>query len=99
MLRHVGRCVCPDQATGANIHGEEGSRGYTFQYKGLRVIKYNFLVEVESPMQIRLNPEEHMAFSWLTEGEYRARHLQDQTLGITTPAQADLISEAFKSAR
>ncbi|KAJ2975430.1 hypothetical protein NQ176_g5522 [Zarea fungicola] len=95
VLRHVRRCVCPAQTTGANIHGEDGSRGYTFQYRDVRAIKYNFLVEVESPLPIRLNPDEHMAFSWLTVEEYRSRQLQDQNFRITTPAQADLISEAF----
>ncbi|KAI0432255.1 NUDIX hydrolase domain-like protein [Xylaria sp. FL1042] len=72
-------------------------KGYTFlTRRPLCVCKYSFVVEVEA-LDVKLDPNEHTAFLWVTEDEAKAKKCGDLHLTYTTKNQEDVILEAFKT--
>ncbi|KAI1114633.1 NUDIX hydrolase domain-like protein [Nemania sp. NC0429] len=71
--------------------------GYTFlTRKNVCVRKYSFAVDVDvEAYDVRLDPNEHAAFLWVTEDEARARKCGDIDLVYTSKAQEDLILQSF----
>ncbi|GAW22778.1 hypothetical protein ANO14919_123210 [Xylariales sp. No.14919] len=74
-------------------------KGYTFlTRKPLCVCKYSFIVDVDA-YDVRLDPNEHAAFLWVTEDEAKEGKCGDLQLVYTTKSQEDAILEAFKTQR
>ncbi|UNI22509.1 hypothetical protein JDV02_008393 [Purpureocillium takamizusanense] len=97
VLRHVSRLVT--LGSGARELGKGSQDGAVFfSRRGLRIIKYSFLVEAEEPVEIVLDPNEHAQFLWATEEEVRAGKVGDVKLTMTTDQQAATIREAFRLA-
>ncbi|KIX07807.1 uncharacterized protein Z518_02461 [Rhinocladiella mackenziei CBS 650.93] len=67
---------------------------------GRAVCKFHFIVEVENSadghLEVRLDPNEHQAYVWVTEEEVRTGRKGDVELKLTTKEQEDVIFEAFK---
>ncbi|KAI0456221.1 NUDIX hydrolase domain-like protein [Xylaria acuta] len=67
-------------------------KGYTFlTRRPLCVCKYSFVVDVEA-FDVKLDPNEHAAFLWVTEDEAKARKCGDVDLVYTTKNQEDTIT-------
>jgi 8-oxo-dGTP pyrophosphatase MutT (NUDIX family) len=76
--------------------------GYVFfTRKGLKVCKYTFETEVESTEGVKLDPNEHQNYVWVTEEECRSHKVEDGNsvaeIKFTTPAQEATILEGFRS--
>lgn len=89
---------------GDRLEGFQG--GYLFHTRrGSRIVKFTFVVEVEDPDTVRLDPEEHQDCVWATEEECRVKRAartdaqgpgKDAVdLAITTRAQEAAIMKAF----
>lgn len=82
---------------------------------GKRVGKFSFLVDVQGnvdrkmadaegedgDMQVKLDPNEHQRYLWVTEDEAREGHTHDEQrnvieLAFTTKEQRDVVLEGFK---
>ncbi|KAI5856793.1 NUDIX hydrolase domain-like protein [Durotheca rogersii] len=66
-----------------------------FTRRGLRMCKYSFLTEVDG-YDVRLDPNEHQAFLWVTEEEARARRCGDVAFEYTFREQMLEVYEAFR---
>jgi 8-oxo-dGTP pyrophosphatase MutT (NUDIX family) len=64
-----------------------------------RIIKFSFLVDVEGGTEVKLDPNEHVAFRWITEQEFRERRCGETTLTFTTREQEGTIQTAFELVR
>ncbi|KAH8653708.1 NUDIX hydrolase domain-like protein [Xylariales sp. PMI_506] len=69
---------------------------------GLRVVRASFLVEVEAEAgglegMVKLDPNEHTAYVWVTEAEARAKKIGDLELVYTSQDQEDVIFKAFSA--
>ncbi|KAJ8123021.1 hypothetical protein ONZ43_g932 [Nemania bipapillata] len=74
-------------------------KGYTFlTRRPVCVCKYHFFVDVEA-YDVRLDPNEHAAFVWVTEDEAKAKKCGDIELVYTSSPQEAVILEAFGSGR
>ncbi|KAI0799194.1 NUDIX hydrolase domain-like protein [Xylaria sp. FL0064] len=74
-------------------------KGYTFlTRRPLCVCKYSFVVEVEA-FDVKLDPNEHAAFLWVTEDEVKAKRCGDIDLTYTTKNQEEAILAAFWTRR
>ncbi|KAJ6442163.1 nudix domain-containingprotein [Purpureocillium lavendulum] len=97
MLRHVSALVT--LGIGAPNLGKGSQDGAVFfSRRGKRIIKYSFLVEVEEPAEVVLDPNEHAQFLWATEEQFREGRAADVELNMTTDQQAATIREAFRLA-
>lgn len=75
-----------------------------FTRKGMRMGKISFLVDVDvqngSPedeeIKVKIDPNEHVQFIWVTEDEARAKKAGEVQLEYTTQAQEETIYEAFR---
>ncbi|KND91803.1 hypothetical protein TOPH_03460 [Tolypocladium ophioglossoides CBS 100239] len=95
LLRRVVARVT--QGSGARGLGKGAEDGAVFvTRRGLRVIKYSFLVDVEQPPEIKLDPNEHQRFLWATEEECRARRVGDVDITFTMDQQTATIMEGFR---
>ncbi|KAI1643868.1 NUDIX hydrolase domain-like protein [Daldinia loculata] len=71
-------------------------KGLPIPYRGNRCMcKYSFLAEVEQH-DVKLDPNEHQAFLWVTEEEARAGKCGDVEFKYTTKEQQLTVCEAFK---
>ncbi|KAI0551055.1 NUDIX hydrolase domain-like protein [Xylaria curta] len=71
-------------------------KGYTFlTRRPICVCKYSFVVDVET-FDVKLDPNEHAAFLWVTEDEAKAGKCGDVDLVYTTKHQEDAILESFR---
>ncbi|KAI0912910.1 NUDIX hydrolase domain-like protein [Ustulina deusta] len=74
-------------------------KGYTFLTRFPScVCKYSFVVEVEA-YDVKLDPNEHSAFLWVTEDDAKAKKCGDLDIVYTTKHQEDVILEAFEIKR
>ncbi|KAI0976355.1 NUDIX hydrolase domain-like protein [Xylaria arbuscula] len=81
-----------------HISGRVG-KGYTFlTHRPKCVCKYSFVVDVEA-YEVKLDPEEHIAFLWVTEDEAMARKSGNVNIVYTTKEQGDVIFESFNTRR
>lgn len=95
----VGPCVCPeDDGSDYRVIGEPGCRGYRFSWAGKSVVKYSFLVTVESE-DVKLDENEHQDLMWASEKECRAGKSGHRDIEFTTIAQRDTILAAFNMHR
>ncbi|KAI1477313.1 NUDIX hydrolase domain-like protein [Daldinia eschscholtzii] len=70
--------------------------GMAIPYRGNRCMcKYSFLTEVEQ-YNVKLDPNEHQAFLWVTEEEAKAGRCGDVGFKYTTKDQRLAVCEAFK---
>ncbi|KAI8960378.1 NUDIX hydrolase domain-like protein [Daldinia sp. FL1419] len=70
--------------------------GISIPYRGNRLMfKCSFLTEVEH-YDVKLDPNEHQAFLWVTEEEARAGKCGDVEFKYTTKEQQCIVYEAFK---
>lgn len=72
-----------------------------FTRAGRRMGKISFLVDVSGArepggVQVTLDPNEHVAFLWVTEEEARARRAGDVDIAYTRQAQEDAVIRAFQ---
>ncbi|KAB5513337.1 NUDIX hydrolase domain-like protein [Coniochaeta sp. 2T2.1] len=89
-----------------------GGEHVFFSRRGMRIGKFNFVVEVvndaegrgegdgdgeEGPPNVKLDANEHEDFVWASEGECRAGKIRDgRELVFTTRAQEEVVYEAFR---
>ncbi|KAH8158836.1 hypothetical protein CIB48_g9410 [Xylaria polymorpha] len=88
------------EETGLRARGISGlvGKGDTFlTRRPLCVCKYSFVVDVEA-FDVKLDPNEHAAFLWVTEDEAKARKCGDVNL-VYTKNQEDAILESFRIER
>jgi len=68
--------------------------------KGLKICKFTFEVEVESTLVVKLDPEEHQDFLWVTEEECRKHRVEREGEVVeflfTRQGQEDTILEGFR---
>ena len=68
--------------------------------KGLKICKFSFEVEVESTEVVKLDPEEHQDYLWVTEEDCRNHRLEREgkvvEFEFTRQAQEDTILEGFR---
>jgi 8-oxo-dGTP pyrophosphatase MutT (NUDIX family) len=71
-----------------------------FTAKGLKICKFTFEVEVESVEVVKLDPNEHQRYLWVSEEECRSHRVEREgaIVGIkfTRPAQEDMVLEGFR---
>ncbi|KAI1326665.1 NUDIX hydrolase domain-like protein [Xylariaceae sp. FL0255] len=82
------------------VKGLVGPGHEFFTRRGLRVRKYSFLMEA-GDYNVKLDPNEHQAYFWVTEEEARARKCGDTVMVYTDDNKDDHttfdgILEAFK---
>ncbi|KAI0399890.1 NUDIX hydrolase domain-like protein [Xylaria palmicola] len=74
-------------------------KGHVFlTRRPLCVCKYSFVVDVVAH-DVRIDPEEHVAFLWVSEDEARARKVGDLDLVYTHKDQEQAILESFDTQR
>ncbi|KAI1361585.1 NUDIX hydrolase domain-like protein [Xylaria arbuscula] len=96
LLHGVARELYEETGLRARHIGGLVGEGYTFLTRRPSVVcKFSFLVEVES-YDVQLDPEEHVAFLWVSEDEARSRKCGGIEMEYTTKQQADIILEAFE---
>jgi len=70
--------------------------------KGKRVFKFYFIVEVENTSEVVIDPNEHVAYIWVTEEEVKREKILgkgekgDTALRFTSEKQRAVLLEAFK---
>lgn len=73
-----------------------------FTRTGKLIYKFSFMLEVQQPAEVVLDPAEHVAYLWATEEEVRNKKMKsdDRNEGIelrfTTEEQRKVVLEAFK---
>ncbi|PNY26888.1 Uncharacterized protein TCAP_03184 [Tolypocladium capitatum] len=95
LLRRVVGRVGLGRGNGGGLGKGSEDGAVFFTRRGLRVIKYSFLVDVEQPPGIKLDPNEHQRFLWATEEECRAGRVGDVEIKFTTDQQTATIMEGF----
>jgi 8-oxo-dGTP pyrophosphatase MutT (NUDIX family) len=99
LLHGVARELREETGLLARFVGElVGCGDVFFTRRAFRICKYAFIVNVEA-YDVRLDPNEHQAFVWLTEDDAKAKKCGDLNLVYTTKAQEDAILAAFKVKR
>ncbi|KAI3320361.1 NUDIX hydrolase domain-like protein [Xylariaceae sp. AK1471] len=99
LLHSVARELWEETGLRARSMIELVGRGETFLTRhALRICKYAFIVDVEA-YDVRLNPNEHQAFVWVTEDEAKAKQCGELDLAYTSKDQEDAILEAFSVKR
>jgi len=81
--------------------------GYVFATRSGKVVcKYNFLVTTdadakanESPVKVRLDPNEHQNHVWAAAEEVRAGRVGEVDIKFTTAEQKQVILDAFQVRR
>ncbi|KAF2967400.1 hypothetical protein GQX73_g6128 [Xylaria multiplex] len=89
------------EETGLRVTHVSGlvGKGYTFLTRHpVCVCKYSFIVDVEA-YNVKLDPNEHTAFLWVTEDEVKEKKCGDLHLVYTTKNQQDTILDAFETRR
>jgi 8-oxo-dGTP pyrophosphatase MutT (NUDIX family) len=81
-----------------------GGEHVFFSRRGMRISKVNLEVEVEGgkgrePPVVKLDPNEHEAYLWVSEEEARAGRKGDVEMRFTTKEQEDIIWEGFTRLR
>lgn len=101
MVKRISRLLAHDESEGER-DGVEG--GYIFSTRrGMKIVKFTFVVDVEDSSTLKLDPEEHQDYVWATEAECRAKKVvrigqdgkRDVDLLFTTVAQEAAILKAF----
>jgi 8-oxo-dGTP pyrophosphatase MutT (NUDIX family) len=68
--------------------------------KGLKVCKLTFEAEVESMEVVKLDPNEHQRYLWVSEEECRSHRVEREgelvEIKFTRPAQEDTVLEGFR---
>lgn len=95
-LKHIGPCLSPKDRHGIVVPVDSEGRGACFTWQGRRVVKYSFLVEVEQPAEVRLDPNEHQRFLWVTEEDCRSGGEGELGIRFTTGQQEATVMEAFR---
>jgi 8-oxo-dGTP pyrophosphatase MutT (NUDIX family) len=99
LLHGVARELWEEAGLRARRVGELVGDGTIFATtRGLRVCSYAFFVEVED-YDVKLDPNEHQAFLWVTEDEARAKKCGDVHMVYTTKDRENGIMEAFRMRR
>lgn len=84
------------EETGLRVRRVTGiGADYTFLSRRAACIrKFSFIVDVEA-YDVKLDPNEHAAFLWVTEDEARAKKCGDIDLVYTSKPQEDAILQSF----
>ncbi len=61
--------------------------------------RFVFAVDVESCDEVRLDPNEHQDYAWVSEEEVRAQRIGDRDIPITHPTMRATILESFRLQR
>ena len=111
ILHSAARELHEEAGLVARSIGPEIGGGYFFRVRaGKGVVKFNFLVEVqtdggqekskaggeEEEVKVKLDSSEHEAFVWATENEVRADRVGEMGVRFTTKEQKSVILQAFK---
>ena len=73
-----------------------------FSRKGKLIYKFSFMVEVRQPVEVVLDPAEHVAYLWATEEEVRNNEMKSEDgkevidLKFTIEEQRKVVLEAFE---
>ena len=83
----------------AEGQGQHFDQGQTFPNSTKTKIwcRFTFHVEVENCDQVKLDPNEHQDFAWVSEDEVRDGQVDTRDLQITREAVTALILKAFRS--
>ena len=63
------------------------------------VRKFSFITDTEPGQEVKLNPEEHAAFLWVSEEEAERRECGGVRFSYTTDRQAQIVRCAFELRR
>lgn len=100
ILSAVGREVWEETGLLVSHIGPRVGADHIFSTRGGKIVcKFNFLVEAEKneagELDVKVDPNEHQAFVWVTEEEVRAGKVGNLTLNFTTLEQLNVVLEAF----
>lgn len=94
VAKNIVRLVLPP----ANINAEGGS--YFTNRNGTRTYcRFSFEVEVADGAEVKLDPDEHQDFLWVTEEQVRKQRFGEREIPVTNEHMAGLILEAFAQRR
>jgi 8-oxo-dGTP pyrophosphatase MutT (NUDIX family) len=84
-----------------SVLAQVGDRYFFFLRSGLRICKLTFAVEVEVPEDgreptVKLEPDEHQRFLWVTSQEFSEKRHGEVELKFTTVQQEAAILQGFK---
>jgi 8-oxo-dGTP pyrophosphatase MutT (NUDIX family) len=104
ILHSVARELWEETGMKATKIGPLVGNGYIFHTRRGRVVgKFSFLVDVETEVDgnlvVRLDPNEHQNYLWVTEEEVKARKVNDIDLAFTISRQEETILQAFEVLR
>lgn len=110
ILYSVARELKEETSLVPRIIGPAVGKGYTFNLgPGRATLKLNFIVELEvltgifgeqqDVVNVKLDPDEHQAFVWVTEEEVRHSKVGELDIVFTSNPQKDVILEAFEVRR
>ena len=74
-----------------------------FSRRGLRIVKFNFVVDVEGTENVGLDPNEHQNFVWAGEEECRSGKVtggegkEMLEIKFTTVGQKRIVLEGFRA--
>ncbi|KAI1456711.1 NUDIX hydrolase domain-like protein [Annulohypoxylon moriforme] len=96
LLHGVARELWEESGLRASFIGPLIGEGTEFFIRGTwRMCKYSFLVEVDG-YDVKLDPNEHQAFLWVTEEEARSGQCGDVKFKYTFHEQRQAVLEAFQ---
>ncbi|KAL7625977.1 hypothetical protein AAE478_002746 [Parahypoxylon ruwenzoriense] len=96
LLHAVARELWEESGLRAKFIGSLVGEGLVFfTRRGARMCKYSFMTEVEE-YDVKLDPNEHQAYLWVTEDEARAGKCGDVEFKYTFREQKLAVLEAFR---
>lgn len=102
VLNGIAREVWEESGLKVSALGHLVGDGQVFftRKRQLKVCKFTFAVEVESTEGVKLDPDEHQNYLWVTEDECRSHQVQHEgavfEFKFTTPTQEATILEGFR---
>ncbi|OAQ60770.1 NUDIX domain-containing protein [Pochonia chlamydosporia 170] len=93
-LRHISQLVGTgrDSSLGRSV---VDTGAFFLSRSGLRMVKYSFVVDVQEPIRIRLDPNEHQTYLWASREECVEARVAGSSIKFINHQQ-ETILEAFK---
>jgi 8-oxo-dGTP pyrophosphatase MutT (NUDIX family) len=83
----------------ARISGPIGDPHFFSSRSGKKICKFNFVVQAETDaaggLAVKLSPEEHQQFIWVSEDEVKAKKTKDVDIDFTTAELEHAVKLAF----
>jgi 8-oxo-dGTP pyrophosphatase MutT (NUDIX family) len=102
ILNGIAREVWEESGLKVSVLGHLVGDGHVFftRKRQLKVCKYTFEAEVESTEGVKLDPDEHQNYLWVTEEECRSHRVEREgavlEVKFTTAGQEATILEGFR---